>query len=92
MRWFFDLHTHRSVGMAPCPISWSDLLAYFTVIGERPERWQIDGIWALDDAWLSYEPEKTPDGAPLVKATPDNIKSVFSQFKQAPKTGERYED
>lgn len=89
LRWFLDLHTHRAVGMAPCPISWSDLLAYFQLTGERPERWQLDGVFALDEAWLTYEPPKAPDGAPLVKATSENIKGMFAQFKEKPKTGER---
>jgi hypothetical protein len=88
-RAFYDLHPRRQSGMSPCPIAWSDLVSYLALTGETLELWEIDGLFALDDAWLSYEPPKAEDGAPMLKATPKNIKDVFSLFKGPSRTGEK---
>lgn len=93
LRWFADLHQRRGMGgMAPCPISWSDLRAYFLLIGVAPERWQIDGIFALDDAWLTYDPPKSEDGATMLDGTGDNIKNTFALLKKPSQTGQRDND
>lgn len=33
-------------------ISWSDLRAYFALLGVQPARWEITALRRLDGAWL----------------------------------------
>jgi len=51
-RWFCDLGSARSSGMAINPISWNDMNAYFTLQRITPAQWELAAIRALDDAYL----------------------------------------
>lgn len=51
--WFVELSKGRSAGpMAANAINWSDMSAYFSLIGVRPMRWELNALRALDDAYL----------------------------------------
>ncbi|MGT2429243.1 phage tail assembly chaperone [Cupriavidus basilensis] len=46
--WFMELNTTRQAGVGLSPITYPDIQAFFSMIGERPARWQIDAIRRLD--------------------------------------------
>uniref|UniRef100_UPI004037FFE9 phage tail assembly chaperone n=1 Tax=Cupriavidus nantongensis TaxID=1796606 RepID=UPI004037FFE9 len=46
--WFMELNNTRPAGMGMSPITYTDIHAFFTMIGERPARWQLDAIRRLD--------------------------------------------
>uniref|UniRef100_UPI00313E4DA0 phage tail assembly chaperone n=1 Tax=unclassified Cupriavidus TaxID=2640874 RepID=UPI00313E4DA0 len=48
-----DLNSARPAGLALSPISFSDMKAFFDLIGERPEGWQLAAIRRLDRAVLA---------------------------------------
>lgn len=58
--WFCMLHECRTVGMSgPCRIGYSDMLAFFTLEGVRPEPWHIGVIKSLDRLFMaSQHPSK----------------------------------
>ena len=56
--WYSDLSGARSTGMAVNAISWSDIDAYFRLRRIQPERWEVDAIRALDDAFLASRLDK----------------------------------
>lgn len=43
-----ELNSTRPAGMGLSPITYPDIHAFFTMIGERPARWQLDAIRRLD--------------------------------------------
>jgi hypothetical protein len=51
--WFCALSRARSAGFAVDAITWSDALAYLTLIHVKPQRWELTALFALDDAFLS---------------------------------------
>lgn len=55
-KWFADLHAARPVGVAPGPLLYSEMLAYFSLMRVTPREWEITVIRALDGA--SRNPEK----------------------------------
>lgn len=50
--WFLELNASRSSGMGACPISYSDMQAYFSLMQCRPEPWEISAIRRLDGVAL----------------------------------------
>lgn len=53
-----ELNSTRQVGLAVSPITYTDIHAFFTLIGERPERWQLAAIRRLDSVVLKAAAEK----------------------------------
>jgi hypothetical protein len=49
---FLDLHSGRSYGMGPNPISWPDILAWDTLTRSGLQEWEVRVIKALDALWL----------------------------------------
>lgn len=62
-RWFHDLGIARTSGMALNPIAWSDMAGYFDLIRVRPERWEIEAIRAMDNAYLASRDDSKPQVA-----------------------------
>ena len=52
-RYFIDLHNRRtSNGFGVNPIQYSEILAYFTLLGLLPEDWELTAITRLDGVAL----------------------------------------
>jgi hypothetical protein len=52
---FINLHNTRTTGMSGAnAITYSDILAYFTLLQEQPEIWEINTIRRLDTAVLQH--------------------------------------
>lgn len=47
-RWFCDLHCGRQSGFGLSPVSYHDMLSYFTLHRERPEQWEFAVLRRLD--------------------------------------------
>lgn len=54
-KWFNDLNQSRAIGLAPGPLTHSEMKAYFDLIGERPEHWELEVLRSLDR--ISRKPE-----------------------------------
>ena len=73
--WFIDLSRGRSIGaMAVNAISWADMYAYFSLIGIKPMRWEVDAVRALDTIFLEARSTDeqvvaTAKGLPQMKDT-----------------------
>jgi hypothetical protein len=52
-QWFLDLHRGRQGGFGPSPLSYHDILSYFTLCRERPAPWEFAVLRRLDDIALS---------------------------------------
>jgi len=64
--WFEALAYRRGTSMAIQGLTWSDIHAFFLLIGVKPARWEIRAITALDDAYLF---SRTEEGGKQVLAT-----------------------
>lgn len=57
--YFIALHNKRSSnGFGINPISYTEMQAYFNLIGYRPEEWEIDLISKLDSTVLQVHSEQ----------------------------------
>lgn len=55
-KYFIDLHNKRtSSGFSANPITYTDMCSYFSLIGYRPEEWEIDLINSLDQVFLEVQ-------------------------------------
>lgn len=53
-QWFGDLNRARGSGMVgPESLSWSDVCAYFQLLGFRPSRWELEALSRLDDKYIA---------------------------------------
>jgi hypothetical protein len=50
--WFCDLGRTRDVSFSAQAITWRETLAYFTLIGVRPEHWELEALVRLDAAFM----------------------------------------
>ena len=50
--WFNRLSNRRQVGMAPGPLTWDQIKAFFRLIKIVPEEWELRALELLDNAWL----------------------------------------
>lgn len=52
---FINLHNSRTAGMSSAnPIAYSEILAYYTLLQEQPDNWEIVTIRRLDIAVLEH--------------------------------------
>lgn len=59
---FVELHAGRSYsGGGPNPLSWSEMLAWATLMGLGLKEWEIRAIKALDGVWLRVMGEDNSD-------------------------------
>lgn len=59
--WFNDLdHARGGSGFGPSPISYSELLAWTTLSGIRPQSWEIRAIRLLDTLYLAAQADDQP--------------------------------
>ena len=67
---FLQLHSRRSgTGFGPAPLDEARLLAWSQLHARRLTPWEIDCIFALDDAWLSAQSEQQKTDKPKPKNT-----------------------
>ncbi|MGO4326733.1 hypothetical protein AB4Z48_18055 [Cupriavidus sp. 2TAF22] len=57
--WFMELNNTRQAGMGLPPITYPDMQAFFSMIGEHPARWQITAIRRLDAVVLAAAAKRT---------------------------------
>ena len=50
--WFHRLSQRRQVGMAPGPLTWPQIEAFFRLLGVRADEWELRALELLDNAWL----------------------------------------
>lgn len=56
--WFLELNSTRADGFGLSPIKYSDIHAFFDLIGERPARWQLAALRRLDRVVLEASAEE----------------------------------
>lgn len=50
--WFNRLSNRRQVGMAPGPLTWPQIEAFFRLMKVRADEWELRALELLDNAWL----------------------------------------
>lgn len=56
--WFLDLHNSRTSGMAPNPITYSDIHSYFSLHDIVPEIWEVKIIKMFDQIAMKEESKR----------------------------------
>lgn len=55
---FLEMHFRRAVAeYGPVRFAWADIQAYMGVTGRRLDPWQLDTLFALEDAYFAVEAE-----------------------------------
>ena len=71
--WFCALNNTRSDNMqGECPITYSEMLAYFTLQNIDVDSWEIDIIKKIDHVYLAYQSERRSTQSKPTK--PNNTK------------------
>ena len=55
--WFGALHTGRSGGFGPGPLSWSDIHGFFNLYGIEARPWELSVLRVFDAAWIQVQSE-----------------------------------
>lgn len=50
--WFHRLSNRRQIGMAPGPLTWPQIEAFFRLLRIRADEWELRALELLDNAWL----------------------------------------
>lgn len=62
--WFCNLSPTRRMGYAAAePLSWSDIEAYFRLLGVAPLRWEVAALRRLDETYLASRAPDRPAAA-----------------------------
>lgn len=56
--WFLSLNKSRSSGFGASPITYTEMLSYFTLIGVEPDKYEIDIIKMFDSIAISSAREQ----------------------------------
>ena len=56
--WFLSLNKSRASGFGASPITYTEMLSYFTLIGIEPEKYEIDIIKMFDSIAISSAREQ----------------------------------
>jgi hypothetical protein len=56
--WFTALNKSRSSGFGASPITYTEMVSYFSLIGIEPEKWEIDIVKMFDSIALSSAREQ----------------------------------
>lgn len=58
-QWFLRLNSKRQAGMGISPITYTEIMSFFQLIGIKPEIWEIEMIESFDKIALeAYEQSK----------------------------------
>jgi len=57
--WFHRLSNRRQVGMAPGPLTWPQIEAFFRLLRIRADEWELRALELLDNAWLESVGEES---------------------------------